>query len=85
MHGNINEDQATNEKILKYYTRISIKVRTKNRRKTPIANFLFCPKNGQKIFKIFFEKVLTIRKRYAKISFVHHKWAKQKSTLKSKQ
>ena len=26
MRGNIYQDQATNEKILKYYTRISIKV-----------------------------------------------------------
>ena len=29
MRGNIYQDQATNEKILKYYTRISIKVITK--------------------------------------------------------
>ena len=29
MRGNIYQDQATNEKILKYYTRISIKVSTK--------------------------------------------------------
>ena len=37
------------------------------------------PKNKtKKYFKIFFEKVLTLRKRYAKIKFVHYKWANKK-------
>ena len=48
MRGNIYQDQATNEKILKYYTRISIKFRTIKQKKTSITSFLFCSKNGQK-------------------------------------
>ena len=39
----------------------------------------------QKIFEKYFKKVLTTRKRYAKISFVHTERTNKKSTLKSKQ
>ena len=79
MRGNIYQDQATNEKILKYYTRISIKVSTKKiEERHQLLVFYFAQKTDKKIFEIFFKKVLTIRKRYAKISFVHRKWTKQK-------
>ena len=41
--GSIQQDQATNEKILKYYTRISIKVRTKKQRKDNNYQFFILP------------------------------------------
>ena len=47
-HGSIQQDQATNEKILKYYTRISIKVRTKKQKKGINYQFFILPKKRTK-------------------------------------
>ena len=56
MRGNIYQDQATNEKILKYYTRISIKVSTKKYKKDINYQFFILPKKRTKKYLKYFLK-----------------------------
>lgn len=57
MRGNIYQDQATNEKILKYYTRISIKVITKKQKKdSDYQFFILLKKRTKKYLKYFLKK-----------------------------
>ena len=55
-----------------------------NRIKTLITSFLFCLKNGKKLFEKNVEKVLTNKKRYSIMQIVPYQ-KEWKSTLKSKQ
>ena len=63
---------SNRQKYLKNNTQELVKSKNKKIEKTSITSFLFCLKNEtKKYFKNILKKVLTTRKRYAKISFVH--------------
>ena len=62
---------SNRQKYLKITHKKLVKSNNKTIKKHQLLVFYFASKTRQKIFKKYFKKVLTTRKRYAKISFVH--------------
>ena len=69
---------SNRQNYLKITHKKLVKSDNKTIKKHQLLVFYFVSKMRQKIFEKYFKKVLTLRKRYAKISFVHTDWANNK-------
>ena len=72
---------SNRQKYLKITHKKLVKSNNKTIKKHQLLVFYFASKMRQKIFEKYFKKVLTTRKRYAKISFVHTEWANNKKYI----